>query len=121
MIEKLHQLHTSLIDIDFLNDSERTRLKNRFDCFYKYLSNYIHVSAFSLGQQMDSNFSINPEIEHFLKITISACIFYLYTANNDILNLFPSIANKNFIKEHEASFKGANNFIKFITEQQDFI
>ncbi|MEW6497777.1 MAG: hypothetical protein AB1589_35530 [Cyanobacteriota bacterium] len=96
------------------------KIKQRFkQFFYKFFSNYVHSSAFCIAQEIQSNFKVNDEVGHFLKIIISFEIFCLNIAIEDIFNLFPLAANNSLVQEYKKSMEGMLLFIYHLTGNPD--
>ncbi|MBD2666293.1 DUF5677 domain-containing protein [Richelia sinica] len=87
----------------------KQKIEARYEFLYKYLSNFVHVSPFSLDQPHH-----HISIDEFKKIFLPI-IFYLNIANEDILNDFPELEERlQVTKNYSNIFKGLEEFIKWL-------
>ncbi|WP_298910340.1 hypothetical protein [uncultured Nostoc sp.] len=66
-------------------EQDKEKINKRYEFLYKYLSNFVHISPYSISQPSNS-----ISIDDFKKV-ILPIIFYLNIANEDILDAFPEL------------------------------
>ncbi|MBD2390640.1 DUF5677 domain-containing protein [Aphanizomenon flos-aquae NRERC-008] len=90
-------------------EHEEEKIKHRYKFLYKYLSNFVHVSPYSISQH-----SHLISIDELKKIVLPI-IFYLNIANNDILDDFPDLEEELQVKTNNPEiFEGLGEFIEWL-------
>lgn len=108
-INHYYVLLNRLLKINPVCRQYQEKIKRRYSFLYQYLSNFVHISPYSISQP--SNLVTIDDLEKII-LTIT---FYLNIANEDILDDFPEFEEEiQLQKNYPDIFKGLDKFIKFL-------
>ncbi|MDZ8067979.1 MAG: DUF5677 domain-containing protein [Nostoc sp. DedQUE08] len=92
----------------------QTTIEYRYEYLYKLLSNYVHISAYSISELPNYSYFKDEFYAEILK-TILCTVFYLYVAIEDILNSFPQLREYIGNQEDYSNIRvGIGVFINFL-------
>ncbi|MEH2086062.1 DUF5677 domain-containing protein [Nostoc sp.] len=108
-VEHYDVLLSRLVKFNSVREQDKEKINKRYRFLYKYLSNFVHISPYSISQPSNS-----ISIDDFKKV-ILPIIFYLNIANEDILDAFPELEEEIQVESNYPDiFKGLEEFIKFL-------
>ncbi|MEH2416977.1 hypothetical protein [Nostoc sp.] len=97
------------IEINPGYEQYKEKIQKRYGFLYKYLSNFVHISPYSISQPSNT-----ISIDDFKKV-ILPIIFYLNIANEDILDAFPELEEEIQVQTNYPDiFKGLDKFVEFL-------
>ncbi|MFN6530335.1 DUF5677 domain-containing protein [Nostoc sp. ChiSLP03a] len=102
-------LLSRLVKINPVCEQNKEKINKRYSFLYKYLSNFVHISPYSISQPS------NPIAIDDLEKIILTITFYLNIANEDILDEFPELEEEIQVQTNYPDiFKGLEKFIQFL-------